>query len=413
MKQYFIPDYFVPARYRKGGTDKLRKARLLVQVSFLTSLFSAFYLALHLAWGMYWSTLAMALNAGYFLLLPFLFKWGMPRAWAVNSYVLMGVIGVFIASAAQRYLESSVMIYFALLPVTGILLENKRTGLFWTFIGYGCVMLNGWLYYNGIGLGDELPPEHHVLYVTNGFAGFVLIVFWVVWVFQKTTERALLQVEKEKRRSDELLLNILPEEVAEELKETGSANAKEYGEVSVLFTDFVNFTSISESIGAQATVQELNACFTVFDAIIDRNGLEKIKTIGDAYMAVCGLPLANPIHAERTVQAALEIRDFIGERNISGHELGVRIGIHSGPVVAGIVGVKKFAYDIWGDTVNTAARMEQAGELGRVNISGATYELVKDRFSCSHRGLVEAKNKGAIDMYFVERPNIVKPVALP
>ena len=149
-------------------------------------------------------------------------------------------------------------------------------------------------------------------------------------------------------------------------------------------------------------VRELNECFTAFDAIVERNGLEKIKTIGDAYMAVCGLPIADPLHAKKTVQAGIEIRDFIEARKRSEKAFEIRIGINSGPVVAGIVGVKKFAYDIWGDTVNTANRMEQHGEPGNINISHSTYELVKDYYRCSYRGKIAAKNKGEVEMYFVE-----------
>lgn len=206
-----------------------------------------------------------------------------------------------------------------------------------------------------------------------------------------------------KRKSDELLLNILPVEVADELKETGGAKAKHFDNVTVLFTDFVNFTNIAETLSPQELVNELHACFKAFDDIIDKHGIEKIKTIGDAYLAVCGLPHADEQHPQKVVQAALEIVAFMQNRHqqFGNKTFEIRIGINSGSVVAGIVGVKKFAYDIWGDTVNTAARMEQNSEAGRINISGSTYELVKDKYSCTHRGKISAKGKGEIDMYFV------------
>jgi len=235
-------------------------------------------------------------------------------------------------------------------------------------------------------------------------AGIMLLLLVIVFIYRNfRTERksnSLLTIEK--KRSDDLLRNILPSEVAEELKENGKAAARNFDHVSVLFTDFVNFTGIAERLTADELVQELNTCFTAFDAIIERNGLEKIKTIGDAYLAVCGLPLNDPQHAQKTVRAAIEIRDLITQRMKGEQNFAIRIGISSGPVVAGIVGVKKFAYDIWGDTVNTAARMEQHSEMGKVNISGATFELVKNEFICSYRGKVNAKNKGDVDMYFVE-----------
>ncbi len=212
-------------------------------------------------------------------------------------------------------------------------------------------------------------------------------------------------VIKERRKSDKLLLNILPEKVAKELKEKGSAAAKQFDGVSVIFTDFVGFSSAAELMTPQYLVNELHTCFKAFDEIISKYGIEKIKTIGDAYMAASGLPVPDPQHAIKTVKAAMEIATYIARRR---HQLGnaafdIRIGVHSGNVVAGIVGVKKFAYDIWGDTVNIAARLEEASEPGKINISQATYHLLEGRFSCNYRGEIEAKNKGKMAMYFVDK----------
>ena len=228
-----------------------------------------------------------------------------------------------------------------------------------------------------------------------------------VLIFSIVVYRQRNRVKKEKKRSDELLLNILPEEVAEELKAKGEANAKMIDEVTVLFTDFKGFTSISEKMSAEELVHDLNECFSAFDHIMEKHHMEKIKTIGDSYMAAGGLPTPNNTHAGDAVKAALEIAKFIEDgkaKKIAANSpyFEIRIGIHTGPVVAGIVGIKKFQYDIWGDTVNTASRMESSGEAGKVNISGATYELVKDKFTCTHRGKIEAKGKGEVDMYFVE-----------
>ena len=208
----------------------------------------------------------------------------------------------------------------------------------------------------------------------------------------------------EKKKTDDLLLNILPEEIAEELKQKGTSEAKFFDHVTVLFTDFVNFTKAGERMSPQELVDELHACFKAFDNICSRHNIEKIKTIGDAYLAVCGLPAADDAHAVNVTHAAIEIRAFMAERRrqIGDKTFEIRIGIHSGSVVAGIVGVKKFAYDIWGDTVNTAARMEQHSEAGKINASEATYELIKDSFTCTHRGKISAKNKGEMNMYFVD-----------
>ncbi len=214
-------------------------------------------------------------------------------------------------------------------------------------------------------------------------------------------------IEAEKEKSDKLLLNILPFETAEELKEKGSATPKQYEMVSVLFTDFKGFTTIAEKLTPELLVEELNHCFLEFDFIIDKYNLEKIKTIGDSYMCAGGIPVINSSNPVDAVRAGLEIQAYMErlkeERLAKGQDCWeLRVGIHTGKVIAGVVGKNKFAYDIWGDTVNVASRMESSGAPGRVNISGATYELVKDQFNCVHRGKVQAKNKGEIDMYFVD-----------
>lgn len=213
------------------------------------------------------------------------------------------------------------------------------------------------------------------------------------------------ELKTAKHKSDELLLNILPSEVAEELKEKGHTEARLFNNVSVLFTDFVGFTKAGERMSPQELVDELHVCFRTFDEIISKYRIEKIKTIGDAYLAVAGLPATDEQHALNVTRAALEIQAFMKERKsrLGDKTFEIRIGIHSGSVVAGIVGIKKFAYDIWGDTVNTAARMESSSEAGRVNVSEPTYMLIKERFECTYRGMIDAKNKGEMNMYFVER----------
>lgn len=215
-------------------------------------------------------------------------------------------------------------------------------------------------------------------------------------------------IEHEKERSDNLLLNILPASVADELKTNGFTKANHFEEVSVCFADFVGFTNIAGVTDPQKLIGELNTCFRAFDEIIAKYDLEKIKTIGDCYMFAGGLPVAGKgsqiiemIHASREMQAWLDT--WNKERELMGRpRMDVRIGIHMGPVAAGVIGSKKFAYDIWGDTVNMAARLEQSGERGKINISGEAYEKVKDQFKCSYRGKIPAKNKGLVDMYFVE-----------
>jgi adenylate cyclase len=213
-------------------------------------------------------------------------------------------------------------------------------------------------------------------------------------------------LNQERAKSDSLLLNILPAAVAEELKTNDSVSPRHYEGASVLFTDFVGFTQIAEGMTPEQLIAELDACFSRFDAIARTHKLEKIKTIGDSYMAVGGVPAPNRTHAVDSVLAALEIQramiELAAKKSAQNQPCWqLRLGIHTGPLVAGVIGREKFAYDVWGDTVNTASRLESSGVAGRINISGATYELVKDLFVCEYRGKISAKNKGEIDMYFV------------
>jgi len=239
--------------------------------------------------------------------------------------------------------------------------------------------------------------------------GFSLLLLFSVVALQQNKK-----IGKEKLRSENLLLNILPPETAEELRATGAAKAKKYENVTVLFTDFKNFTEVSEKLSAEELVNEIHYCYSQFDKIIAKYDIEKIKTIGDSYMCAAGLPVINKTHTEDMIMAAGEMMKFIeAEKNQREKEgkiyFEMRIGIHSGPVVAGIVGIKKFAYDIWGDTVNMASRMESTGEEGKINISETTYQLIKERFMCLYRGEVEVKNRGAMKMYFVnEKSFLVK-----
>jgi len=250
---------------------------------------------------------------------------------------------------------------------------------------------------NLVDLNKEISRQNRLVELTN---------------FELTEKNELIQkqnetIEKEKAKSDELLLNILPEQTAHELKEKGYATPQQYQLVSVLFTDFKGFTKIAEKITPQQVIEELNFCFTAFDKIIEKYHMEKIKTIGDAYMAAGGIPTANTTNPVDAIKAGLEMQRFMAqikeEKAKKGEEMWeMRLGIHTGEIIAGVVGKKKFVYDIWGDTVNLASRMESSGEIGQVNISGSTYELIKNDFHCEYRGKIKAKNKGEIDMYFVK-----------
>lgn len=248
--------------------------------------------------------------------------------------------------------------------------------------------------------------------VKNTFLGGFVVIFIIAFIIfrnyrNKVKTNKLL--DKQNEEIEGLLLNILPAEVAKELQHEGYATPQNYESATVLFTDFKGFTQISSGLLPHELIAELNSYFNEFDDIIGKHNLEKIKTIGDAYMCAGGIPSANTTHAIDAVAAGLAIQKYIARKNEKRKADGLdawelRIGIHTGPIVAGVVGRKKYAYDIWGDAVNIASRMESNGEAYKVNISEATYHLVKDKFNCVARGKISVKGAGEKDMYFVEGP---------
>ena len=211
------------------------------------------------------------------------------------------------------------------------------------------------------------------------------------------------KIAQQKEEADQLLRNILPDEIAAELKANGKVEPKRYAQAGILFTDIVNFSQLSEERSPEQVAIELDKCFRAFDKIVRTYGLEKIKTIGDAYMCVSGVPTEHPDFAERIVDAAKAMQEWSQNEANQGNPFGhIRIGIHVGPVVAGIVGEDKFAYDIWGKAVNIAARIESAGEIGKINISSELYVLIKNKYKCTYRGQIDVKNMNKFGMYFVE-----------
>ncbi len=242
-----------------------------------------------------------------------------------------------------------------------------------------------------------MPP------LTLVIAIFVLLTYQ----FVKAVNRAEDKLSAEHAKSEKLLMNILPRVVANELKLQGFSRPRHFSSTTVCFTDFEGFTKIAETLQPEELVAELDRCFSYFDSLMDRHNLEKLKTIGDSYMFAGGIPQSNFTHAVDCVMAALEIQSFMNQmkeikeaQNLPYWQL--RLGIHSGDLVAGVIGERKFSYDVWSDTVNTASRCESSGVSGKINISGVTYELIKDFFHCEYRGAIPAKNKGQIDMYFVQ-----------
>jgi class 3 adenylate cyclase len=234
-----------------------------------------------------------------------------------------------------------------------------------------------------------------------------LLIFLVLGVYSRYRymHKTNKIISSERDRSEELLLNILPKETAQELKDNGNVLAKRFESVTVLFTDFKGFTAHAESMDPEKLVESIDFYFSNFDRIVEKHGLEKIKTVGDAYMCAGGLPFPSEDHAHRVAEAALELTEFVEQAKTKAPDgiihFDIRVGINSGPVVAGVVGTKKFAYDIWGDTVNIASRMESASDIGKINIAQGTYELIRDDFEFEYRGKAEVKNRGRLNMYFL------------
>lgn len=254
--------------------------------------------------------------------------------------------------------------------------------------------------------GDLSATGSGLAFATNNFflLGANLIGAFTSYSLEVAARRDFVQhmaLETEKAKSDRLLLNILPEVIVERMKRTTGTIADEFAGVSILFADLVNFTQLSQRVSPRELVELLNELFTKFDELVEKRGLEKIKTIGDCYMVAAGVPQPRRDHALAIVAFALDLRDYLQDPENNRGGLEVRIGVNSGPVVAGVIGTRKFVYDLWGDTVNTASRMESHGVVGQIQISRETYELVKDDFKLEYGGRKPVKGKGDMEVWYV------------
>ena len=406
--QYFIPDTIPP------DADSQRKARFTVAVWIIIAYFNLNYSVIsyiiHYPGGIISQLPLMVITIVSLLL----YKNKFPSVIIYPFYFIACSVSIAATVYYTGGFSSLLISWLATTPIVAVLVWSKKGARYSVAFVILIELMFYYLYVNDYLFPNQIAEKYQAFFYLTTNIGLPLILFWIAIVFENAKDSALnslntaLQdLSKEKKRSDELLLNILPIEVVNELKLTGSSKAKTFSMVTVMFTDFKDFTDVSGKISGELLVDEINYCFSAFDNIIQNYKIEKIKTVGDAYICVGGMPELNFTHSTDIISAAIEIRDFMLKRKIEKESRGeipfqIRLGIHTGPVVAGIVGVKKFAYDIWGDTVNIASRMESSGEEGKVNISGATYELVKNKFNCTYRGKISAKNKGEIDMYFVE-----------
>jgi guanylate cyclase len=322
---------------------------------------------------------------------------------AVRPRWFVGIVNVLLAASLLEnlvptvmfggILEADFLIAFSILTVIGALIAlDRRAGFLWFLAALAsfvlAAVLPGWI----DPLYDAGPPA----------VGDIVFTLVGVAVFSYAGMAYFVrQRDRFQRESDDLLHNILPDDIATRLKARHSMIADDHEAASVLFADVVGFTPMSAGMSPPELVGLLNNVFTTFDGFVEELGLEKIKTVGDEYMAAAGVPHPRPDHAHAAAELALRMRDHCAQHRFDGHDIRLRIGLNSGPVVAGIVGTHKFAYDLWGDVVNTASRMESEGVAGSIQISAATHELIRDTYDCAPRGTIDVKGKGEMETYFL------------
>lgn len=309
-------------------------------------------------------------------------------------FLLMIALGGFIKSSA-------VILWSILSPLGALLFDEPRRALRWLAAYLALAIISGYFEFHPLVSSSLSSAVVTIFFVLNiGTVSTIAIFLLAYFVGEKNKLFTLLRGEQAK--SENLLLNILPKEIAAILKNESRTIADHYTEASILFADMVGFTPLSEKLPPVEMVELLNEAFSFFDSLLDKYNVEKIRTIGDSYMVAAGVPHRRADHAQALVCMALEMRDFIATHTFcNGQRVDFRIGINSGPVIGGVIGKRKFVYDVWGDAVNVASRMESHGLGGAVQITQTTYELIKEDFICEPRGTVHVKGKGGMDVWLV------------
>jgi adenylate cyclase len=290
-----------------------------------------------------------------------------------------------------------------LAPLGALVFLEVRQAIAW-FVAYVAVFLLTGVAGEVLLSNADLPVWFISTMLALNIVGTASIAFTILASFAHQRNVALTALRAEQEKSEALLLNILPSAIAERLKAAAQPIADHFAAASIVFADVVDFTPLAQHLPPTEMVSMLDHLFSRFDALVERHGLEKIKTIGDCYMAAAGVPNADPAHARKAARLALDMRDeLVASTQPGSRELELRIGINSGPVVAGVIGTKRFLYDLWGDAVNTASRMESHGTPGAIQITGATYDLLKDEFVCKRRGTIDVKGKGEMETWYLVR----------
>jgi guanylate cyclase len=301
-------------------------------------------------------------------------------------FLLMITLGGFVNGSA-------VILWALLCPLGALLFDKPSRAVYWFAAFVGLVVISGFMQ-SAIDVSTNLSPGIIVFLFVLNLLGVGSLIFLMVFYF-------VMQKNLFQEKSENLLLSILPKEITRILKNETRTIADHFEGASILFADVVNFTPMSATMSPDELVELLNEVFSVFDSLVEKYHLEKIKTIGDCYMVASGVPRPRSDHAVVLVNLALDMRDYVRQHEFGGRKLAFRMGINSGPVVAGVIGTKKFIYDLWGDAVNTASRMESHGQEGIIQITRATYELVKEDFVCEPQGFVDVKGKGKMAVWYV------------
>jgi guanylate cyclase len=392
---------------RPGDTeeDRLRKGTLILASS-LIAVLAVTWVATYLAIG---RPLSAAIPFAYEVAtvagLAWLWRTKRFGGFRLSQLVLMLLLPCLLQVTLGGFVPSSgIVLWAAFAPIGALMLLGVRESVPW-FVAYAALLVVLGLVDQRLPSGDPpIPAPVVVTFFVMNVAGVSLTIYAIVSYFVREREEMHAALEIEQERSERLLLNVLPQAIAERLKAGPNAIAEHHDEVTVLFADLVGFTAHTERIEPHRLVAFLDELFTTFDRLADEQGLEKIKTIGDAYMAAGGLPEPRPDHAEAVAEMALAMREHLSEVSApwDGSEpLALRIGIDSGPVVAGVIGRRKFIYDLWGDTVNTASRMESHGVPGGIQVTPRTHTLLRDRYAFRPRGRIDVKGKGEMEAYLL------------
>ncbi len=406
------------ARLARIGADPADGADLRLKKSLMV-LGACMFLVAGLLWGlMYFAFgefLAGVIPFGYGVVsLLSVVVFGLTRRYRLfrfSQLLLILLLPFLLMLALGGFVNSSAVILWSLVcPMGALLFDEPHTAPRW-FLGFvGLVILSG-LLQPYVRLTNHLSPQVVLFFFLANISAVSSIVFVLTHSFVRQKNELLQLLRVEQAKSENLLLNILPKEIADILKAEERTIADFFDGASILFADMVNFTPLTASMAPVEMVELLNEVFTYFDSLVDKYGLEKIRTIGDSYMVASGVPRPRHDHAQSLADMALDMREFVSTNAACvQRRLSFRIGINSGPVVAGVIGRKKFIYDLWGDAVNTASRMESHGVPGQIQISRATYELIRDEFVCEPRGTVAVKGKGEMETwYLVARKSNPRP----